>query len=235
MLAASLADFASVRTNFSKIESDSLLDADHPSNGVLFPRLFTTNHLGHFQLAARLWPSLRKANGARVVTLSSRGHMRSAVDFDDWNFERRAYNRWSAYGQSKTANALFAVALDSIGAEHGVRAFSVHPGGIVTDLVRHMSPEELQASGAVDENWKPVIDPDNNMKTPEQGAATTIWCATSIQLAGMGGVYCENVDIAQAFAGDSTALLEVRPWATNPSLAHQLWTLSESLTGKFSP
>ncbi|HEY0182615.1 MAG TPA: oxidoreductase [Rhodopila sp.] len=193
---------------------------------------FATNHLGHFQLAARLWPALRDAQGARVVALSSRGHARSPVDFDDWNFERREYDRWIAYGQSKSANALFAVGLDAIGAAHGVRAFSVHPGGIITDLIRYMSPEELRASGAVGEDGTPVIDPDNNMKTPEQGAATTVWCATSPQLDGKGGVYCEDVDIAVAVSADSKELLGVRPWATDPSLAQRLWTLSETLTGK---
>lgn len=193
---------------------------------------FATNHLGHFHLAARLWPALRDAEGARVVALSSRGHMRSSVDLDDWNFEHREYDRWIAYGQSKSANALFAVGLDAIGADHGVRAFSVHPGGIITDLIRHMLPEELRASGAVGEDGKPVIDPDSNMKTPEQGAATTIWCATSPQLDGRGGVYCENVDVAVAVSADSKELLGVRPWATDPSLAQRLWTLSETLTIK---
>ncbi len=93
-----------------------------------FESQLATNHLGHFQLTARLWPALRKANGARVVSLSSRGHARSAVDFDDPNFERRPYDKMIAYGQSKTANVLFAVALDARGEAHGVRAFSVHPG-----------------------------------------------------------------------------------------------------------
>ncbi|MGH8391767.1 MAG: SDR family NAD(P)-dependent oxidoreductase, partial [Pseudomonas sp.] len=147
---------------------------------------FATNHLGHFLLTQRLWPALQRAEGARVVTLSSRGHVHGAVDFDDWNFERQAYDPWRAYGQSKTANALFAVHLDTLGAASGVRAFAVHPGGIISDLVRHMKPEVLQASGYVDEHGKPVIDPERNMKTPEQGAATSVWCAVSGQLAGMG-------------------------------------------------
>lgn len=192
---------------------------------------FSTNHLGHFQLTARLWPALCKANGARVVSLSSRGHMRSAVDFDDWNFEKHEYERWTAYGQSKSANALFAVKLDELGKQHNVRAFSVHPGGIITDLVRHMTTEELQKAGAVDEKGKPVIDPENNMKTPEQGAATSVWCATSHQLDGMGGVYCENCNIAVAVAADAKTLLGVRPWAIDPNFADRLWSLSETLTG----
>jgi NAD(P)-dependent dehydrogenase (short-subunit alcohol dehydrogenase family) len=192
---------------------------------------FSTNHLGHFQLTARLWPALCKANGARVVSLSSRGHMRSAVDFDDWNFEKREYERWTAYGQSKSADALFAVKLDELGKQHNVRAFALHPGGIITDLVRHMTTEELQKAGAVNEKGKPVIDPENNMKTPEQGAATSVWCATSHQLDGMGGVYCENCDIAVAVAADAKTLLGVRPWAIDPNFADRLWSLSEALTG----
>ncbi|HEX4386299.1 MAG TPA: SDR family NAD(P)-dependent oxidoreductase, partial [Myxococcales bacterium] len=108
-----------------------------------FERQFAVNHLGHFQLTARLWPSLLKARGARVVAVSSRGHRRAGVDFDDPNFVSRPYDRWVAYGQSKSANVLFAVALDKRGEADGVRAFAVHPGGIITDLIRHMSEEEL--------------------------------------------------------------------------------------------
>lgn len=190
---------------------------------------FATNHLEHFLLTQRLWPALQRAEGARVVTLSSRGHVHGAVDFDDWNFERQAYDPWRAYGQSKTANALFAVHLDTLGAASGVRAFAVHPGGIITDLVRHMKPEVLQASGYVDEHGKPVIDPERNMKTPEQGAATSVWCAVSGQLAGMGGVYCENCDVAAAVSAESEEQLGVRPWAVDTGLAQRLWILSEQL------
>ncbi|MGR9169107.1 oxidoreductase [Rhizobium sp. KDH_Rht_773_N] len=193
---------------------------------------FSTNHLGHFQLAARLWPALVKAEGARVVAVSSRGHIRACVDFDDPMFENRQYQPYTAYGQSKTANALFAVSLDALGAREGVRAFSLHPGGIVTtDLVRHQSREYLQSTGFVDADGNPVIDPENNKKTIAQGAATTIWCAVSEKLEGMGGVYCENCDIATAVPADSDAMLGVRPWATDPELAERLWQMSERLTG----
>lgn len=192
---------------------------------------FSTNHLGHFELTARLWPALRRANGARVVSLSSVGHRRAPVDFDDPNFERREYNRWVAYGQSKSANALFAVSLDAIGEPHGIRAFSVHPGGVVTDLTRHMSAEELRAYGVLDEHGRPIIDPAGNKKTPEQGAATSVWCATNSQLDGLGGVYCEDCDIAVPVPGDSKELHGVRPWAIDPEFARELWSLSEKLIG----
>lgn len=193
---------------------------------------FSVNHLGHFQLTCRLWPALIGATGARVVALSSYGHRRAGIDFHDPNFERRPYDRWLAYGQSKTANALFAVALDSIGKSHGVRAFSVHPGGIATDLIRHMSQAEIDSYKISDEHGKPIIDPENNMKTPQQGAATSVWCATSPQLDGMGGVYCADCDIVRALpSDDSTDLHGVRPRATDPVAAGRLWQLSEGLTG----
>jgi NAD(P)-dependent dehydrogenase (short-subunit alcohol dehydrogenase family) len=192
---------------------------------------FSANHLGHFQLTCRLWPALT-VEGARVVALSSYGHRRAGVDFHDPNFERREYDPWIAYGQSKTANALFAVALDSIGQRKGVRAFSVHPGGIVTDLIRHMSQAQIEASEIIDATGKPIIDPANNKKTQQQGAATTVWCATSPQLEGMGGVYCADCDIAPALPNDdSTEMHGVRPRATDPVAAGRLWQLSEQLTG----
>lgn len=192
---------------------------------------FATNHLGHFQLTARLWPALQRAKGARVVSLSSVGHRRAKVNLEDPNFERREYDRWAAYGQSKTANALFAVSLDTAGKPQGIRAFSVHPGGVVTDLIRNMSTEEVRAYGVLDEHGRPIIDPARNMKTPEQGAATSVWCGTSHQLEGLGGVYCEDCDIAVPVPGDSTELRGVRPWAIDREFARELWNLSEKLTG----
>ena len=189
-----------------------------------FESQLATNHLGHFQLTARLWPALRKAKGARVVALSSRGHARGGVDFDDPHFERRPYDKWAAYGQSKTANALFARALDARGEKQRVRAFSVHPGAVVTELMRYMPEEEIQS--AVTRSAAISL-----MKTTEQGAATSIWCATSTQLDGMGGVYCEDADIAEAVPADFPEPRGVRPWAMDPSLAERLWTKSEEWTG----
>jgi len=196
---------------------------------------FSTNHLGHFHLTGRLWPALKAAGGARVVSLSSRGHQRAGIDFDDWNFERRSYDPRVAYAQSKTANALFALELDRAGHDSGVRAFSVHPGGIITELTKFMSKEDLANSGHFDAEGKPIIDPERNMKSPAQGAATAVWCATSPQLDGMGGVYCENCDISLALPADSAELLGVRPWAMDPVAAERLWALSERLTGVTFP
>ena len=188
---------------------------------------FATNHLGHFQLTARLWPALKAADGARVVALSSIGHRISPPDLEDPNFERTEYNKWISYGRAKSANALFAIGLDARGEAHNVRAFAVHPGGIMTDLQRYMPEEEKRAMGWIDENG--VIN--ERFKTPSQGAATSVWCATNAQLDGKGGVYCEDCDIAVAVPADDKGFSGVRPWAIDPALADQLWTLSERMTG----
>lgn len=204
---------------------------------------FSTNHLGHFQLTVRLWPALRRANGARVVSVSSWGHRHSPVVFEDPNFEHRDYDRWSAYGQSKTANILFALGLDERGKADSVRAFSLHPGSIVsTDLKRYLSDEELRQAGVIDENGSPILDPAKSLKTAEQGAATSVWCATSPQLVGMGGVYCQDCDVAPLVSEEmmkstdairqvGSIPLGVMPYAVDPKAADRLWSLSEQLTG----
>jgi len=195
---------------------------------------FATNHLGHFQLAARLWPALKRSGDARVVALSSRGHARGRVDFSDPNFNKKPYDKWAAYGQSKSANSLFAVELDKRGQKDGVRAFAVHPGGILTDLLKYMTDEELSRYGVYRENGVAKI-PDatkvpERFKTIEEGAATTIWCAVSPQLNGKGGVYCEDCDIAAMVPADSKLNSGVRPWAVDKAAAEALWSLCEKLT-----
>lgn len=189
---------------------------------------FATNHLGHYSLANRLWPALGAGDGARVVSLSSTGHKLSPIRFDDPQFTS-GYDKWVAYGQAKTANSLFAVHLDALGREHGVRAFAVHPGGIMTELQRHLPQEEMRAMG-----W---IDDDGNVhegfKTPTQGASTSLWAATSPQLDGHGGVYCEDCDIAAEVDPDSpmARFAGVNPHAVDPDDAARLWELSAELTG----
>lgn len=176
------------------------------------------NHVGHFQLFTQLLPALRRANGARVVALSSRGHVRSAFDFEDPNFERRPYDKMVAYGQSKTANVLFAVEADRRYHGDGIRAYAVHPGAVLeTDLVRHYDPEELK--GLVERSRR-----ISSFKTVEQGAATSIFCATSPLLDGIGGVYCENCDVAEIKTDSDDG---VRPFAIDPETAQRLWSWSE--------
>jgi NAD(P)-dependent dehydrogenase (short-subunit alcohol dehydrogenase family) len=177
-----------------------------------------TNHVGHFDLFQRLLPALRRAQGARVVALSSRGHVRSAFDFEDPSFLHRPYDKMIAYGQSKTANILFAVEADRRYAADGIRAYAVHPGAILdTELARHYDPAELEL---VIERARRI----GSLKTVEQGAATTIFCATSPLLAELGGVYCENCDIAPIKSeGDDG----VRPYAIDPEAAQRLWAWTE--------
>jgi NAD(P)-dependent dehydrogenase (short-subunit alcohol dehydrogenase family) len=187
---------------------------------------FATNHLGHFALVNRLWPAV--ADGARVVSLSSRGHHYSPIRWDDVQFER-GYDKWAAYGQAKTANVLFAVRLDELGAEKGVHAFALHPGGIMTPLQRHLSREEHIARGWIDEAGNYLV----KFKTPEQGAATTVWAATSPQLADLGGLYLEDCDVAELSPADAVGMTEsgVRRYAVDREEARRLWTLSAELTG----
>lgn len=186
---------------------------------------FGTNHLGHYALVNLIWPAI--APGARVVSLSSMGHHYCPMRWDDMQF-RSGYDKWLAYGQSKTAIALFARHLDTLGQAQGIRSFSVHPGKIYTPLQRHMDMAEMQALGWFDAQGK-LIDP--TFKTPEQGAATSVWAATSPQLAGMGGLYCEDCDVA--ILDDSTQPAEhgVRPYAIDPLQAERLWQASAALTG----
>lgn len=186
---------------------------------------FAINHLGHHALVNWLWPALAHGDGARVIAVSSLGHRLSPIRWDDVQFTG-AYDKWLAYGQSKTANALFAAHFDVLGAPHGVRAFSLHPGKIATPLQRHLTREEMMAQGWVDENGT-FIDP--TFKTPEQGAATQVWTATSRQLDGLGGLYCEDCNIAPITTGNEET--GVRPHAIDPEQAARLWHLSAQLTG----
>jgi NAD(P)-dependent dehydrogenase (short-subunit alcohol dehydrogenase family) len=192
---------------------------------------FATNHLGHFQLICRLWPALAAASGARVIMLSSLGHRITPVNFDDPSFEHREYHKWKAYGQAKTANSLCALGVDQRGRDAGIRSFAVHPGGIMTDLQRSLSREEQVAMGWMNDDG--VLSPV--FKTVEQGAATTVWAATSPQLAGKGGLYCEDCDVAALVPATDTGMAGVRPWAVDPAAADQLWSLSERLTGAQLP
>jgi NAD(P)-dependent dehydrogenase (short-subunit alcohol dehydrogenase family) len=230
-----LADLESVRSFSDKflasgrsldlvIDNAAIMACPETRVGPGWEAQFATNHLGHFALVNRLRPAIATDGGGRVVAVSSTGHRRSDIRWDDLQFEQ-GYEKWAAYGQAKTANVLFAVQLDALGKDSDVRAFALHPGGILTPLQRHLPREEMVAAGWIDEK---TGEPHELFKTPEQGAATQVWAATSPQLDGLGGVFCEDCDIAEVSDGDAPG---VRPYAINPDSAARLWTVSAELTG----
>ena len=188
------------------------------------------NHFGHFLLSMGLARALMNAaeadRAARVVSLSSIGHRRSPIHFDDVHYRNRPYDKWEAYGQSKTANALFAVAFDERFAEHGVNANAVMPGGIMTPLQRHLSQEEMAAMGWLDEDGKPV----EGFKTPEQGASTSVWAAVAEELEGEGGLYLEDCSVAMPWTKDKPNQ-GVMGHALDPEAAERLWILTEETVG----
>jgi NAD(P)-dependent dehydrogenase (short-subunit alcohol dehydrogenase family) len=189
---------------------------------------FATNHLGHFALGTALLPALHKAaslhNDARVVCLSSTGHKIAGLDFDDIHFERRSYNKWKAYGQAKSANALFAMGLHQLYAPQGITAFAVHPGGIMTGLQKFLPLDEMRALG-----WlKPDDTPLDIFKTPAQGAATSVWAATAPELKGHGGRYLE--DCRQGLPAEpSQRASGYSPHVVDVAQALRLWDASEAM------
>jgi NAD(P)-dependent dehydrogenase (short-subunit alcohol dehydrogenase family) len=190
-----------------------------------------TNYLAPFRLTARLWPALRRSGNARVVNVSSLGHQFADFNFEDPNFEHREYETLQAYGHSKTALNLFSLELDTRAQAHGVRVYSLHPGNIWgTELVREAPIEILQRFGFLDAEGKPVPEVIDSLKSIPQGAATTIWAATSPLLDKIGGVYLEDVEVAE-LAGDATLAGGVKAYSLDEAHAKQLWKLSEKLTG----
>jgi len=197
----------------------------HTAQG--FESQFGTNHLGHFALVGGVADLL--SDHARVISYSSGGHFRSPVRFDDIDFATTPYDPWVAYGQSKTANALFAVGLARRGAERGILAFSVHPGGIMTELQRHVPREELLSRGWIDEDGTP----NPRFKTPAEGASTGLWAATATELVERSGAYCEDCSIKGIVAPDHSDMTTggVKEWAIDPEAAERLWALSVAATG----
>lgn len=235
-----LASLASIRTFASSfLEDHPVLDVLIGNAGVMacpqsttadgFEMQFGTNHLGHFLLIQLLTPALvaaGQASGARVVLLSSAGHRLGDVDLDDPGWERTPYDPWAAYGRSKTANVLCAVGLDRRLADHGVRAFAVHPGMIHTELARHVTDETLRA-------FQALLPPGDATvpKSVPQGAATTVYAATSPDLDGLGGRYLEDCHLAE-LTDDPAQRFGVRAYALDPVRADALWELSERLVAE---
>jgi NAD(P)-dependent dehydrogenase (short-subunit alcohol dehydrogenase family) len=184
-----------------------------------------TNHLGHFLLTGLLGPAILAAAPSRIVNLTSGGHLISDVHWDDPNFARHPYEKWTAYGQSKTANVLFTVELERRLGARGVHAFAVHPGMIITDLGRHLTQDDFATLQTMAES-APGGGGLPPFKSIPQGAATTVWAATAPELAGRGGAYLADCAISSEHA----------PWATDAVAAQRLWTLSERLVGQsFAP
>ena len=191
-----------------------------------------TNHFGHFLLGLLLAPALQAgARGrdkpSRLVSLSSIGHRRSNIQWEDPNYHQRPYDKWEAYGQAKTANALFAVGYDQRFRAHGIRANAVMPGGIMTPLQRHLTHEEMVAMGWIDATTGQLRD---GFKTPEQGASTSVWAALGPELEGVGGLYLE--DCQQALPWSKASPWQgVLPHALDPDAAERLWALSLQTVG----
>jgi NAD(P)-dependent dehydrogenase (short-subunit alcohol dehydrogenase family) len=192
---------------------------------------FATNHLGHFLLANSLLPALTAGAPSRVISVSSAGHQFSPVVFDDIHFEKRAYDKWASYGQSKTANILFAVEFDRRFAARGVRAFSNHPGGIRTELGRHLTPDDIKllTERASQRASKGVM----TWKEVEQGASTQVWGATAPELNGKGGLYLEETQISGTAPPPGCA--GCTAYALDPENAKRLWAVSEQLLGESFP
>ena len=196
-----------------------------------------TNYLAQFQLTARLWPSLKKSNAARVINVSSQGHQFANFDFDDPNFLNRPYETLQAYGQSKTACNLFTLEFDKRASPFNVRAFSLHPGSIGgTELAREAPMELFKKMGFCDAEGKLFPHVAASLKTIPQGSATTVWCATSPLLSKLGGVYCEDCEIAELAASDSQTSKGVKNYCLQKDNADKLWTVSEQMTAlSFNP
>ncbi|WP_006242767.1 SDR family NAD(P)-dependent oxidoreductase [Mycolicibacterium tusciae] len=198
---------------------------------------FATNHLGHFQLTLRLLPALRAAGHARVVNVSSGGHAFSDIRWDDPHFTT-GYDGLLGYGQSKTANVLFAVELDRRWRAEGIRGYALHPGiAYGTSLGPSITDDELRAMGVLDDDGNPVVDPEHEFKTLQQGASTSVFAAAHPLLDDIGGVYLKDNDIAVLneselrfeFGTEPLVLKGVAPHAVNPESARRLWDLSERL------
>jgi NAD(P)-dependent dehydrogenase (short-subunit alcohol dehydrogenase family) len=237
-------DLASL--NSARVCADALLDNGKPFDLVIanagvmacpfgkiadgFETQFGTNHLGHFVLVNRI-ASLMKP-GSRLVNLSSAGHRYSDVDLDDPNFERTPYDPWAAYGRSKTANILFAVEFDRRRKGNGIRATAVHPGGIQTELSRHIDEEgHKQLMERINAATRAAGEPDFRYKTVPQGAATTVWAGVVAAADDVGGRYCEDCHVA-AIEPDAKKRAGVKPYALSPETAKALWAKSEEMVGE---
>jgi NAD(P)-dependent dehydrogenase (short-subunit alcohol dehydrogenase family) len=236
-----LASLASVRAAADRLVAEGKpLDLIIANAGIMacpksvtadgFEMQFGTNHLGHFVFVNRIASLLQP--GGRLVNLASAGHRFSDVNLDDPNFELTDYTPFEAYGRSKTANILFAVEFDRRHKERGVRAVAVHPGGIQTELGRHLGEEAMAGLvQQINERNRAAGQPPFVWKTIPQGAATSVWAGVRASADDVGGVYCEDCHVAELAEGD-LALRGVRAYALDPARAQALWAKSEAMVGE---
>ena len=193
---------------------------------------FAVNHIGHFLLTKELMSTMAETDGARFVSLSSSAHSLTGILWDDIHFETNSYDKWMAYGQSKTASSLIAIEFHKRMIDKGVSGYSVHPGGILTPLQRHLQKEEMVALGWMDKDGAPSEMAKNFFKTTSQGASTTLWCATSSSLNEIGGVFCEDCDVAKRKNEVDESLQRyfgVADWAIDTDEASKLWDITEKM------
>lgn len=240
LVEADLANLKSVRAAADTLDADGRqFDLVIANAGVMatpfertvdgFERQFGTNHLGHFVLINRIAPLIK--DGGRVVCLASSGHRFSDVDLDDPNFDHTPYEPYAAYGRSKTANVLFAVEFDRRHKSRSIRAAAVHPGGIMTDLGRYQTEEQIQT---LLDQFQNAVNAGFEWKTIPQGAATSLWAGVVAKADEVGGRYCENCHVTTRITDDPMDPISegVRPYALNPDRAKALWEKSEEMVGE---
>ena len=193
---------------------------------------FAVNQIGHFLLTNGLMDSMKKSEDSRLVSLSSSAHSISGIIWDDIHFKSNPYDKWVAYGQSKTASSLLAIEFNRRMKDHGGKGFAVHPGGIITPLQRHLQNEEMVAFGWTNEDGSLSDFAQKHFKTPTQGASTSLWCATSPMLNEIDGVFCENCNVAERKANLDESMLRyfgVADWAIDTDEASKLWDKTEAM------
>jgi len=234
LVALELSDFDSVRKCAQTwLASHDKIDMLMLNAGVMacpltrnpqgYEHQFATNHLGHFLLTGLLVPAILKGSGSRIVATSSARYRASDIHYDDIHFDKREYEKWSAYGQAKTANALFALEINNRLKDKGVRAFSLHPGVIRTDLQRHFTEDDVNMI-------KKVID-QIKFKTVESGAATQVWAASAPELESEGGIFLQDCQVAGVSTGPESKF-GAMPYAADPESAAKLWVVSEEMVGQ---
>ena len=229
----------SFKENFSKLDllinNAGIMACPETRIGNNWESQFAVNHIGHFLLTNELMDMMADVEGARFVSLSSSAHSLTGILWDDIHFQNTPYDKWMAYGQSKTACSLMAIEFNARMKDKGVEGFAVHPGGIITPLQRHLEKEEMVALGWMDEDGSPSELAKNFFKSTSQGASTALWCATSPDLNGLGGVFCEDCDIAKRKSEVDESMKRyfgVADWAVNTDEGSRLWEATELMIQK---